>query len=102
MVAFDGIENFGLLVKSPTEVGPDLGVTAFDLVVDGFANIMEQSAPPRESTVEPKFIGNGLAQKGNFEAVLDVIFAEDISGVAQADPVSLDHQGTGIGKTRVP
>jgi len=40
VVAFDGVEDGFFLAELATEVGADLGVAAFDVVIERFADVV--------------------------------------------------------------
>ncbi len=85
VVSADGVEDGFGLVEFADEFHAEGGVAAFLIVVHGFADVVEESGAAGEGAVETEFIGDHLAEEGDFDGV-----AEDVLAVAGAVVESAD------------
>ena len=53
MVALDRVEHLRAFIEAFAEIRTDLGVPALDLMVDGFADVVQQAASTREASPAP-------------------------------------------------
>ncbi len=76
MVVGDSVQNLSRFTETPRQVRADFGVGAFDLAVDGFADVVEQSGAARQPLVDTDFSGDNAGQvrdlNGVFKDVLTV------------------------------
>ncbi len=68
MVAGDGVNHLGALVEAAREVGADIGVAAFYLVVDRLADIVEEAAALGQLHVEAELGGDHAGKERDLNA----------------------------------
>ena len=74
------VEHDAGLVEALEEVGADGGVAAFDVVVDGLADVVEQAGPAGDGAVQAQFVRHHLGQEGHLDAV-----SQDVLAVAGSE-----------------
>ena len=75
MVGDTGIEDGFRLFAFSQEFHADLGMPAFLLVVHRLADIVQQTRPPGDRSIQSQFIGHDLAQVGDFQRMAQHILA---------------------------
>src|SRR2546426_12066034 len=63
------IDNPGMLSKFLGEVVTYQGMGPFDALIDGLADIMQQTGPLRKVYVDPEFRGHETSEVGDLNAV---------------------------------
>ena len=53
MMGLDGVDDFGLLAETAGRIGADHGMGAFDFMVDGLAEVVQQAGTLRRNRVRP-------------------------------------------------
>ena len=75
VVAGGGVDHFAALAVALEQVGADLGVAAFGLVVGGLADVVQQAAPPGQHAVHADLFGQHPGQEGHLDAVPQHVLA---------------------------
>ncbi len=70
-----GVDHFGPLAVALQQVGADLGMAAFGLVVGRLADVVQQAATPGQRAVQPDFLGHHAGDEGHLDAVPQHVLA---------------------------
>ena len=70
MVRLDGVDDDGILLELPGKIGAQLNVAALYLVVNGLAQIMEQSGALRHGHVNAQLGGHQAGNVGDLNGVV--------------------------------
>ena len=71
----DGIDHLRRFVVFLRDIRRYLVMRAFDLVVDGFADIVQQRGAFAERDVEPEFAGDSARKPGDFQRMLQLVLS---------------------------
>ncbi len=94
MVGLDGVDNDRIFLVLPGQVRAQLDVAALHLVVDGLAQIMQQSRPLGHGHVHTQFRGNEPGNVGHLDGVVQNVLA--IGGAVLLAAQNLDELGVEV------
>ena len=67
MVPGGGVDHLGPLAVALQQVGADLGVAAFGLVVGRLADVVQQAAAAGQGAVQADLLGHHAGDEGHFD-----------------------------------
>ena len=105
MVPGDGVQHFLARLAVPLgQLGPDLRVAPFHLVVGRLADVVQEGAPAGEARVQPDFAGHHAGQVADFQAVVQDVLGvtgAELQPAEQLDELVVDQPHVGLGDGRL-
>ena len=99
MVGQDAVDDVRALFVFAGDVGADLGMGAFHLVVDGLADVMQQAAALGQGDVRAQLGCHDAGQMGHFDGVLEHVLAvggAELQAAQQLDQLGVQAVDVGI------
>ena len=97
VVAEGGVHDLGLLAVPLEEVGADLGMAPFQLVVGRLADVVQQAAAAGQVAVQADHLGHHAGEERHFDAVPQHVLAvagAEVQPAQQVDAPSRAGRGT--------
>ena len=99
VVGRDRVHDLEREVVALGDLGPDPGVAALDLVVDGLADVVQEPGPPCDGAVESELVGDHLCKERDFDGVAQHILAvagSEVHLAQRLDDLRMDAANIGL------
>ena len=86
-MAEGGVDDFGAFAVALEQVGADLRMAAFRVVIGGFADVVQQAGTAGEVAVQAHFFGHHAGEERDFDRVPQHVLAVAGAEVQPAEQV---------------